>query len=213
MNNKIKHTFLLVLLMMFLGIGTVAAQNQAIVGQELIQFKDEVIDLDLTIPVVYLDDWLQMDYLNSMLRYQQMRVAHGVSSEATQHDITHPYSVISQFEVKYNKDNYLSIVTKIYQYTGGAHGITAQIAMNRNLATGKKIQLDNQYYDLIIEEINRQVAQEPTIYFQSELPIEYFDLENFYLTDEGIVIFYGLYEIAPYSSGIREFLIPWSLLE
>ena len=37
-----------------------------------------------------------------------------------------------------------------------------------------------------------------------------FQAGNFYLTPEGIVIYYQQYDIAPYSSGITEFLLPFS---
>ena len=38
---------------------------------------------------------------------------------------------------------------------------------------------------------------------------ENFKPNNFYLVDEGIVIYYDLYDIAPYAAGIRTFLIPF----
>lgn len=182
------------------------------VGEEQIKYQDETFELSLSIPVFYFDDWLQMDYLNSMIRFQQLRVAHEIANAAKELVDIHRYSVFSEFEVTYNEDNQLSLVTQIYQYTGGAHGMTAQISLNRNLATGKKLSLDNQYHEIILAEINNQIEQESEFYFESTFPVDHFDPESFYLTNDGIVVYYGLYEIAPYSSGIREFLIPWSLL-
>ncbi|GAG31008.1 unnamed protein product, partial [marine sediment metagenome] len=35
--------------------------------------------------------------------------------------------------------------------------------------------------------------------------------QPFYLIEDGIVVYFGLYEIAPYTSGIRYFKIPYSL--
>ncbi|TET09608.1 MAG: DUF3298 domain-containing protein [Candidatus Atribacteria bacterium] len=35
--------------------------------------------------------------------------------------------------------------------------------------------------------------------------------QPFYLIEDGIVVYFGLYEIAPYASGIRYFKIPYFL--
>ncbi|MEA4987263.1 MAG: RsiV family protein, partial [Anaerovorax sp.] len=56
-----------------------------------------------------------------------------------------------------------------------------------------------------------QIKKEPEIYFDDyeTLVVETFNPKNFYCTPEGVVVYYLQYDIAPYSSGIREFLIPY----
>jgi hypothetical protein len=44
------------------------------------------------------------------------------------------------------------------------------------------------------------------------LIIKNFDKSSFYLSPEGITIYYQQYDIAPYSSGIAEFTIPYSII-
>ena len=55
----------------------------------------------------------------------------------------------------------------------------------------------------------KQIEEENDIYFPDycQLALETFRLENYYLTQKGIVIFFQQYDIAPYSSGIMTFLL------
>jgi len=61
----------------------------------------------------------------------------------------------------------------------------------------------------ILKEINRQISETPEIYFENtcNLVLDTFNPKSFYLVPNGIVIFFGQYDIAPYSSGIRTFTI------
>lgn len=63
-----------------------------------------------------------------------------------------------------------------------------------------------------MECIERQISREPDIYFEDyrERISQYFREENFYCEPSGVVIYYQQYDIAPYSSGIRTFLIPYN---
>jgi hypothetical protein len=59
--------------------------------------------------------------------------------------------------------------------------------------------------ETIIEEIN----SDPKIYFNVDETLDTIGYDrDYYITNEDLVIIYQLYEIAPYSSGIREFKIP-----
>jgi hypothetical protein len=64
----------------------------------------------------------------------------------------------------------------------------------------------------LLSQIDSQIKKNPDIYFENykELIAKTFDRNHFYCTPDGIVIYYQQYDIAPYSSGIREFLIPYS---
>ena len=61
----------------------------------------------------------------------------------------------------------------------------------------------------ILKEINNQIAENKENYFQDScnLVLETFNPKNFYLAQNGIVIYFQQYDIAPYSSGIPTFLI------
>lgn len=129
-----------------------------------------------------------------------------------------PYSIKGDYEVKYNKENVLSLYMTYLEYTGGAHPITEPESLNLNIRTGKKLKLKdffkpNQDYKKIIErEIMTQINQNKEKFYDDALKkikneIDENDLD-FYVEDGKLVIYFEEYEIAPHSSGIPKFKIP-----
>ena len=135
-----------------------------------------------------------------------------------------PYECIMKYTVTLNAACKLSTYTDKYQYTGGAHGNTLRTAINWNLNTGSIIEMKDLFYKgedfvpriirQIIKLANEKLTQNPNIYFDNykDLIVNNFNQNNFYLTPIGITIFYQQYEIAPYSSGLIEFHIPYDNL-
>lgn len=128
------------------------------------------------------------------------------------------FEALSEFNVTYNRSCIISLYSDRYEFTGGAHGNTVRSAQTWNTDGRGRVCLrelfkcDGNVKESIIEEIIRQVQMEPELYFEDyqRLIEETFDEENFYCTAQGVVIYFQQYDIAPYSSGIREFLIPYS---
>ncbi len=128
------------------------------------------------------------------------------------------YELLATFEVTYNAGCIVSLFCDTYQFTGGAHGTTTRASQTWNLQKVRMLQLEDlfapgcNYREILFAEIARQIEQEPEIYFENyrELLEQTFDKSHFYCTPAGIVIYYQQYDIAPYSSGIRTFLIPYS---
>ena len=130
------------------------------------------------------------------------------------------YIASSYYIVHLQSKNILSVSVFYYQYTLGAHGHTLQKAYNINLKNGEIITLKNLLKNmennkkLINQEIERQIQLDPYIYFDTgEVFKSISDDQPFYIIEDGIVIFFGLYEISPYVYGIRYFKIPFSLIE
>lgn len=133
----------------------------------------------------------------------------------------HPYEAILQYEVTYNQNCYLSMYRDQYEFTGGAHGNTVRFANTWTLADGKEIALADlfptgqDYQAFFIKQITAQAAaqeqQNPGTYFENypKLIAENFDAQNFYLTCNVVTVFYPLYSIAPYATGIAAFSIPY----
>ena len=125
------------------------------------------------------------------------------------------YEIYRNFEVTYNRLCILSLYVDEYAFTGGAHGSTVRSSQTWNLSSGMMMSLAsffprNPYFMVeILKQINAQIAKEPDIYFEDtcNLVLEAFNPKSFYLTPKGIVIYFQQYDIAPYSSGIREFTI------
>jgi hypothetical protein len=131
------------------------------------------------------------------------------------------YTVMMAYEVPFNQNEFLSVFYDVYEYTGGAHGNTTRYADSWYLPNGRQLTLANFFnsnvyksviFSNIISQINTQIMQgNEKMYFDDYQKniFKYFDEKNYYLTPEGFAIFFPLYTIAPYVSGIVTFVIPY----
>ncbi|MDE6954063.1 MAG: DUF3298 and DUF4163 domain-containing protein [Erysipelotrichales bacterium] len=131
-----------------------------------------------------------------------------------------PYEFITTITITLQTNEIISFYQQEYVYTGGANGQTTRISQTVNTLTGQIKQLCDFFQNKkncipcikrnIIKQIN--TSKDPTIYFHNypDLIEKSFQSQNFYLTSEGVVIFFSLYDIAPHSTGIPTFLIPYS---
>ncbi len=132
------------------------------------------------------------------------------------------FELIQAYEVTWNQDCSLSYYTDRYLYTGGAHGSTRRKGESWNLNNGTRLHLRQLmpagadvwgYFTAeIIRQIKEQIEEGNDIYFPDyeKIVAAEFDPRQFFLKPEGLVIFFQHYDIAPYSSGIPVFLIPYS---
>ncbi|MDZ5255036.1 DUF3298 and DUF4163 domain-containing protein [Clostridium sp. LIBA-8841] len=125
----------------------------------------------------------------------------------------------SLFEA-FNTDEVISLPVTYYQYTGGAHGLTTKVSYNYDLKTGKILKLNDlfkegfDYKSIIDKKVREDIEKEKDIYFENGALFKGVN-ENqaYYLNKDGIIVYFQQYEIAPYSSGIREFKIPYGELK
>ena len=96
-------------------------------------------------------------------------------------DAENKFVISSDYEIKKSNNKVLSMLIKYYKYSGGAHGTYEYIPYNVDLTSGGIFTLK----DLFNENSNYKVV-----------------IEN-----DAIVIFFDLYDIAPYVAGIPEFPI------
>lgn len=167
-------------------------------------------------------------YNTKVILYQKYRIRelYNLAVEDYQNSIEEEYpfrmyEVYMENTITYNKDCILSMYFDKYEYTGGAHGMTIREGDTWNLSNGERVTLEELYVgdeDLkeymtsyIIAHIKEEIEAGNDYYFENyeELVKENFNSRNFYLTKEGVVIFYQHYDIAPYSSGIMTFTIPF----
>ncbi|MGE5396486.1 MAG: DUF3298 and DUF4163 domain-containing protein [Chitinophagales bacterium] len=158
----------------------------------------------------------QWEKAQTDLKRQMTKDAADYYEEAKVNEFTpNQYNVTSEYKVIYNKNDLLSLTTTVYTYCGGAHGSTEQTAYNIDLETGKEISLKDLFQDgkdykkFINTIISQKIAETPDDYFSGEEGFQgVSDKQPYYIVDDGIVIYFGLYEIACYAAGIREFKIP-----
>ncbi|MDD7887145.1 DUF3298 and DUF4163 domain-containing protein [Flavivirga sp. 57AJ16] len=121
-----------------------------------------------------------------------------------------PWEAQIDGEVMFQSLEIVSIAITSYVNTGGAHGILNIAFLNFETDTGNLIPNDRLFKDI---EGFKKVAR---TYFGKTindedvvLNVDTFKLPaNIAYNEEGIVLLYNTYEIAPYSTGIIEFTIP-----
>lgn len=120
------------------------------------------------------------------------------------------------YKVKKNSDGVISILINYYKYSGGAHGLYKDISYNIDTKQKRFLDFDdlfkqNSNYKGIIEEqirqniinLEKENSENIGIYNFKELNKN----QKFYIEDDNLVLYFDLYDIAPYSLGIPSFKI------
>ncbi|HPT82806.1 MAG TPA: DUF3298 and DUF4163 domain-containing protein [Limnochordia bacterium] len=192
--------------------------NQLVVYEYVYEYRSPELEVSARVPQLggALDlEWQQA--FNQEMREMVHDLAASLEETAKAiwelEEIFHafPFQGIVDFEVKLNRGGLLSLELVTYTFTGGAHGMTFCDYINIDLTTGRQLT----FWDLFdteeevaraAEAINERIAQEPEWFFIDQFTPGLFSAEQgFYLTDEHVVICFGLYELAPYAAGIQEF--------
>lgn len=126
-----------------------------------------------------------------------------------------------QYEVLLNKNGILCIRFSQYMYSGGTHGMPIWNVRVYDLNTGQLLKLrdvvpgtDEEIYRLIegrfqIEKKVQCDSQHRPFYYPDFTLDAYQNIENFkfYVSPEGVHIYFDVYEAGPYSEGFISFLI------
>ena len=131
------------------------------------------------------------------------------------------FEAFVDFTVAYNQNCLVSLYFDQYEYAGGAHGMTVRYSDTWNLEKSKRLELGeffphkNNYREYVLEVIDQQIeydiANEEAMYFEDyeKLKKENFKANNYYITKEGVVVYFQQYDIAPYAAGLPTFTIPY----
>jgi hypothetical protein len=145
------------------------------------------------------------------------------------------YDSETLFSVERNRGNVISFLIDSYDYEGGAHGMPGIYGVNIDVNAGKSLTLGDlvKRDDLkpLLQKVEAQVLKEysdalfdePLANFkkfvadqhpasESEL-VTFAGLDNFYLTDTGIVFYWNVYEISPYAAGQLTVELPFTDLK
>lgn len=119
-----------------------------------------------------------------------------------------PYEYLGNYTVTYNRGGLLSILEQTYAYTGGAHGISFREGLTFRLSDGKLLTLD----EVLRGNPNFRSIVDPAIAKQLKATEGYFggfetigNNPDYYLKNNGVVIFFQLYDYLPYVFGFPEF--------
>ncbi|GIM28537.1 ferritin [Clostridium polyendosporum] len=221
-------TLIVIFLTTLMGMSIKDDAKGVTIKSKTLKEKYSYINIDLTIPYIAnagnkiydgINTKIEGNILNWKKDLTEMAKENELDSQKAGIDVR-PFDLVTVYKLGYNKNNFLSLYIDYYQYTGGAHGITTRNTYNLDLNSGKNLilkELFNEGYDfktIINESIKKQISQSPQEYFNGGKDFKGIkDNQDYYVTDDGIVIVYQLYEIAPYVSGIREFKVPFSELK
>ncbi|TYP72513.1 DUF3298 and DUF4163 domain-containing protein [Paenibacillus methanolicus] len=115
------------------------------------------------------------------------------------------------FELKTNEKSILSLSLFNYAYTGGAHGLTLQKSLTFHIGTGKRYSLaelfkpGSSYVKRLSERIKAQITERQIATLGEFVSIA--PNQSFYVADRALVIYFDLYELAPYAFGFPYFPI------
>ncbi|NLZ83664.1 MAG: DUF3298 and DUF4163 domain-containing protein [Clostridiales bacterium] len=208
--------------------------EERILQQDLYYKEHKVMSYTIKYPEFYSEEFaLIVDKLNVLYRtnakvYEKTLVNNFYQQAMVEYEYSiangfpiRVFEVFVDYSITYNKNCSLSLYFDQYEYTGGAHGMTVRTSDTWDLIRSRMMKLkdfficDDAYQEYVITNISIQIAEQiaagDDMYFDDyfHLVRENFKPNNFYLVDEGIVIYYDLYDIAPYAAGIRTFLIPF----
>lgn len=122
------------------------------------------------------------------------------------------------YQVKYNRKDLLSIVFLDYQYSGGAHGGTVQSSYTFDLKTGTEYKLrdlfaeGSDYVALISSQVKQQMEEREMTFLLAPFNSIRAD-QDFYLSNNAVVVYFQEYEYLPYAYGIPEFPVDLSLIK
>ncbi len=144
-------------------------------------------------------------------------IVNTFSQEAEKSDIPKDSLEFTQ-RVNLNKNGVISITGDCTAFTGGPHGTLSRIAKNVDITGEKVLTLKDLFSDgEYVKRLNSYIET-----LMKENPGDFTDLwkiptigddQGFFLTENGIVIFYPPYELSYYSKGFVEIEIPYRELE
>lgn len=214
--------FLFILLI--ISISVTAIQDNVVVMPKKFNKSNELVIVDLTIPQISgMGNKEKERLINQNFEKEANDSYETVEKQAKEdYEQSKKYNIpFTNYEanysylISYNKNGVLSIPVDISSYTGGAHGMTVRKSNNFDIHTGQKLLLKDLFnerynYKVIFDDIiNAEINKNKDNYFEGSFKGIKED-SDYFLNNKGIVVYFQLYEIAPYAAGMPEFLIPYS---
>ncbi|NLM74770.1 MAG: DUF3298 and DUF4163 domain-containing protein [Clostridiaceae bacterium] len=197
--------------------------------------RTQMVDIEIDYPYIMPSNYPNSMIFNTFYRQKARSNYRYASSKLYREAVKHYNSSKAQgfpfysyvfnqvFEVTYCKKPFISLYIDVYEFTGGAHGTTTRTSYTWDMKNSRQMELSSlfnkgfNYKYFILEfiegEARRRKFAGKADYFDNlkNNIAKHFDEKNYYLTKDGIAIFYPLYTISPYASGIQVFVIPYPL--
>ena len=201
----------------------VSAENNYTIKNSIIKKSENYLDINISVP--YFEGFMGADKINKTIKDI---VANSISDanmgalslkELNEQNIKNGEesfvweSVLDMSYDYFIAKDILSIQLNNYTYSGGAHGMYYIIPITMNIKTGEIYELkdlfkDNKPFKEKFEnKLITLIAKNPENYFpeyEQSIKDKNGDF-NFYIDGNKIIVYFDLYDIAPYSSGIHHF--------
>lgn len=191
------------------------------IDTQTITKNTKYINSVINIPIVITENKETSKNINDEITNNIMKFFNESESQAKEYykdlpEIENKFVANVDFDIKKNSDNTLSILVMYYKYAGGAHGYSENVSYNVDMRTGKFILINDlfknevDYKSVINEEIRKQIEDLIKLDAQNNGIYEFKTIkenQKFYIQDDNLVIYFDLYDIAPYAAGIPEFII------
>lgn len=204
----------------------VSMENKITVGEKSISKSLDYFKEDIKMPQILSgNDEKKINLINNTIINDIMPKAEEAEKTAKeyfgmegQEKPTFPFEVYSRYTIGQDNKAIISLYNDYYEYLGGAHGMTTRTAYTidkekEKLLTLKELFIEGYLYgDLINKRIKEEIEKNPEDYFNSGNEFKGIsENQSFYIDGNNLVIYYQLYDIAPYVFGIPEFKIPLNL--
>ena len=129
-----------------------------------------------------------------------------------------PYTFEFDYDINLNTEDYFSMTAVLYYNLHGAHPMTSMTSVSYDMKAKKEFALTDIWNvdaegakKEIIDAFNAEIDKNPTMYFEDAKKTveENTQRAEFYLDENGVNMYFQLYEIAPYAAGYPKCLIPF----
>lgn len=182
--------------------------------------SEDISDVNIEITYPVFSSSLYADFLPDVNEYflsRARQTEEGFIADREDAEDGDVYSIEQSCTVEYAHGSVASVLIATERYYGGVHPTVMYEAHTVDLDGGTLVSLYDVFpedgeavRDAILGEIISQLDGREDLYDDAEdAARELFDVEHFYLTDEGLVVFYQAYELGAYVAGPQFFTIPY----
>ena len=204
------------LLLLTLGITACSASPQVRIASD--KYETEQFEISIERPVFEIDGFEEFSaQLNERISGELDETAKAFEAEITASPVPQKCTLDIKQEINYDKNHFISVTEERNSYTGGAHGTVVRKTRNIDTLAGCELTLG----DLFAEEGYAETLERMIRDLREKNPAEYEELweeptikpqQNFYITDDDLVLYYQPYELSYYARGFVEFPLRLSSL-
>ena len=227
--------FILAIVMAVAAVIPSYADDGFAVKQSVVKLDEGLCNINVAVP--YFEGFKGADEINTKIRnlvidYIGDARTTGIELEKIKEEaikngetFNETFNARSTVDIYYDYSidgNILSVQLYIDTYSGGAHGMNFINSITANTLTGEIYGFKDLFKDskagtkLVSELIVSSIKENPEIYVDNNAPQTVLDKDgefNFYFNGNKLIVYFDLYEIAAYSSGIPQFEIEFDQIK